>query len=164
MIYEIQKNAHFSTPRTPKAFVRQVNGTAAFIDAEYKLPANDQLDWNKLTGISFNPLNPSRNAIMIGWRWNPTIEKVQLCAYFNVNGTNQYPENSNTPLINVGLGQLVSFEINYERVIIRTLTEKIIVGVPREMWKSFITSFRIQPYFGGNQSATSLIKIALNYE
>lgn len=163
MIFKINKNQHFSSPRCPKFLVRSINGSVKFTKCVYELDQGDQYDWNKLTGISFNPLNPSQNAIMVGWRWNPIFKKVQVCAYFNVNGTIVSPELGMSPILNVNPTDLVYFEINYDKVTIWCGNEKIEVDVPKGMSKRYLTSFRIQPYFGGNRTASEDIELDLKF-
>jgi hypothetical protein len=165
MIYIIKKGDHFSSPRTPKALVRQVNGQVKFTAANYNLDGGDQFDWNKLTGISFNPLNPSRDAVMIGWRWNNLTNKIQLGAYFNVKGQNIYPELNMSPIMEVSQTELVTFKIDYNQVVITSTIQNksITIPVPQGMFKSWLTSFRIQPYFGGNRSAPNYIEINLSF-
>ncbi len=163
MIFKFKENSHFSTPRCPKFFLRSINGSVKFTNCVYQLDKGDQYDWNKLTGISFNPLNPAQNAIMVGWRWNPTINKVQVCAYFNVNGTIVSPEIVLGPILNANPTDLVNFEINYNKVTIWVGNEKIEVDVPKALKKSYLTSFRIQPYFGGNRPAPNDLELNLNF-
>lgn len=37
---------------------------------QYDLEDNDQCDWNKLTGFSFNFKTNHKNSLLIGWRWD----------------------------------------------------------------------------------------------
>jgi hypothetical protein len=54
--------------------------------AAYDLKSNDQLDWNKLTGISFYLLSSTKNSAMIGWRYNTESNRFEFCAYCHVSG------------------------------------------------------------------------------
>lgn len=45
---------------------------------------NDQLDWNKLPGLSdCGEIDLSRDGAMFGWRWRPELGVLELAAYAN---------------------------------------------------------------------------------
>ena len=162
--YKIPKGSNFSTPRTPKILVREVAGQCRFILGDYTLNPSDQKDWNKLTGISFNMLMPNRNAAMVGWRWNPVTDKIELSAYFNVNGQNLYAENMGYPIVSVGLGEWFGFIVDYNRVTIQKLNSApVTVYCPKDLKATWLTSFRIQPYFGGNNPASENIELEIAF-
>ena len=53
----------------------------------------NQLDWNKLIGIKKNLFSPRKNSVMLGWRWNPIDNCLELCPYWHdENGGNWYYE------------------------------------------------------------------------
>ena len=43
----------------------------------------NQLDWNKLIGIKKNLFSPRKNSVMLGWRWNPIDNCLELCPYWH---------------------------------------------------------------------------------
>lgn len=52
-------------------------------DSTYNmLPDKDQWDWNKLCGIAFS-IPPNKNNVMVGWRWNPNTNKIEVVPYWN---------------------------------------------------------------------------------
>lgn len=52
-------------------------------DSKYILSEEDQLDWNKLTGIASLPFNPQKRSVMCGWRYNPTTELFEVAPYYH---------------------------------------------------------------------------------
>lgn len=160
--YTIERGNQLSSPRTPKFLLRTVSGKGYFTLADYELDNGDQKDWNKLTGISFNPLIPNRNAAMIGWRWNPKTDKIELSAYFNVNGDKFYADKDNYPIISISLSETFNFIVDYKSVIVWTDSQQFNVPLPTNLRTPYLTSFRIQPYFGGNRSAPQKIQVFLN--
>lgn len=58
--------------------------------AIYQHPDQDQLDWNKLPGVTdCGSMEMSRNGAMFGWRWAPQTRKLQISAYANRHGVHQ---------------------------------------------------------------------------
>jgi len=53
---------------------------------------DDQLDWNKLPGLSdCNTLDLAEAGAMFGWRWRPDLEVLEVTAYANNHGVHQTP-------------------------------------------------------------------------
>lgn len=154
-----KKGEHSSSPILYKPWVRRLSGSIYFTEeSKYNLGSVDQYDWNKVTGISFNPLKPNENAIMIAWRYNPSSDYFEVGPYFNIAGTNLAPD---TKFIKVRIGESVGFYLDYDYA---QVTGKIDVKTSTYFGKHpFLTSFRIQPWFGGNMATPSLIKYHLNF-
>lgn len=61
--------------------------TVVFLPScRYTLPKADQADVNKLGGLSFGG-GPHQNSARVGWAYNSATDKVDLSAYFYVDGT-----------------------------------------------------------------------------
>lgn len=163
MWYQIDKGDHFSLPRTPKFFLREITGWF-YLDqlAEYDLKSVDQGDWNKLTGISFNPLKPDSNAIMVGWRYSTEKKCFQVAPYFNVNSARIQPKDPEQ-VINVGHGKIVDFRLDYSGMNFRYQYENYKFFKPSDLKTNYWSSFRIQPWFGGNMAAPNNIKLFLKF-
>ena len=58
--------------------------------AKYEHGDHDQMDWNKLCGISFHLFTSHKNSAMVGWRYEPITGVFQLNAYYHVDGQVQY--------------------------------------------------------------------------
>lgn len=83
------------TPRNP------IDGVVSVVGREYELvldqsaiyeltaptQPNDQLDWNKLPGLSdCNTVDLSTDGIMLGWRWRLDTQVLEVVAYANNDG------------------------------------------------------------------------------
>lgn len=49
--------------------------------AKYNLNTNDQFDWNKGGGLSYNMFTNHKNSAMWAWRYSPLYEKFHLTYY-----------------------------------------------------------------------------------
>lgn len=166
MIFTIDEGQHRSTPLKLRPFVRKIEGRTTFIQPMYDLNSVDQADWNKLVGISFNPLKPDQHAIMIGWRYNLTTNKVEVGPYFNIDSSRETPERIKSGWLEVNPIMPVAFQIDYNKIKVWNMItgQYIVQQVPSNLRKRFWTSFLIQPWFGGNQVAPNNISIDLDYE
>ena len=45
--------------------------------------SGNQWDWNKLIGIKKRLFSPRKNSVMLGWRWNPIDNCLELCPYWH---------------------------------------------------------------------------------
>ncbi len=73
--------AHFSLPpQIKKLNDVMTTYTFKFIQPVYDVGV-EQEDWNKLTGVKENYFKPKDHSLMVGWRWNPKTELVELCFY-----------------------------------------------------------------------------------
>lgn len=163
MIYTIPKGTQFSFPRTPKFFVKELEGTIKIVQPVYELDNGDQLDWNKVTGISSNPLKPDQNALLIAWRWNPEKVKVEIAPYFNRNSERLTPEVGGWGWLTIPASGIVNYKINYQRIQITdpSTGKTITVPTPPGLKINYWTSFRVQPYFGGDRNAPEIIIVSL---
>jgi hypothetical protein len=59
----------------------------------------DQADWNKLpAGIYFDLFRPHGQTIMIGWRYNPDTQSLELTPYYhNIKNRDQYKSVGSVP-------------------------------------------------------------------
>jgi hypothetical protein len=81
----IYKGTHFAIPNSFGYFIKKVEGTGTFTeDTVYDLKDEDQRDWNKFTGIAFTPLEPDRNSVMVGWRYNLASQEFEIAPFYNV--------------------------------------------------------------------------------
>jgi hypothetical protein len=166
--FSIEKGDHMSWPRKLKMWPSRVEGTCYFTqESQYELGDEDQLDWNKLTGISRDILNPDRNAAMIGWRYDPVTHLFDVAPYYNYNGAKMMA--LPTEILRVSPFQQVHFLIETTGRILLEVG-KFQAGVPYakvekrvSMRLAGLSSFRVQPWFGGNEAAPSRIKLHLTW-
>lgn len=94
MIYTVEQGKRDFKPFNLPCFTRRTKGFVL----EYRLlegtnvspPLDNEMDWNKLLGVSFELFRNNRNAVMGAFRWNPIKNTREVCVYANWNGGN-YP-------------------------------------------------------------------------
>lgn len=148
----IYKGTHFAIPNSSGIFIRETVGTGTFTtDSAYDLKDVDQYDWNKFTGITFTPLEPDRNAAMVGWRYNLTTQEFEIAPYYNVDKARIRPEEDE--VISVPAGETFTFDVNYTGITLRYadqfVTKPYPVGLTANVW----TAARVSGWFGGNRVA-----------
>lgn len=90
----IRKGRHFTRVRdrfwspqrthSQESFLIEITGPGV----KYDHKGGDQGDWNKLpVGKYFNLYKPHGQTIMLGWRWNPGKDVIEVCHYYH-NPTN----------------------------------------------------------------------------
>ena len=89
------KGGHVSSPfifdvaLKAKTIVKEFSFTDS---CKYVIPNEDQNDWNKLTGVSFNLIDARQDTIMCGWRYNVEKDEFELCGYYHINGSFNPPQ------------------------------------------------------------------------
>lgn len=114
----------------------------------YDLGTIDQLDVNKLAGVSFG--NHETNSIRIGWAYNLITQKMDLFAYCYENGTRLIH-----PIGNCNLSEDVSIklELNFNG---NTFKISLAGSAFREFpykYPALKAGYYLFPYFGGNNPA-----------
>lgn len=118
----------------------------------------DQWDWNKLCGISFSVF-ATRHSVMIGWRYNPNIDRIEL-AFYAHDGRGKV--NRKIVKLEKVLTMFEPFEVGIElqgKIVEISMNGK---KTKYEMKKRFpIWKRLVFPWFGGNKPAPQDIKILL---
>lgn len=167
---EIKEGKHFSSngnrgvaPKEP-IYMWRFQQSSAYIHHPDRTPLfqGDQKDWNKLIGLSYNLFSNHINSVMVGWRWNPDTELMQLNTYAHVNEARQI----GSVMIEVELEQ------NFQTSIKKISPQLVMVSLVSEAdpkrgfeanESTFIVEFqgqnipittrKIATYFGGNLPA-----------
>ena len=158
----IYKGTHFAIPNSFGLFTQSVTGTGTFTtDTTYDLGDEDQYDWNKFTGIAFTPLEPDRNSVMVGWRYNLTTQNFEIAPFYNVDKVRVLP-NETTEVIAVPPGETFSYAVDYNGVTIsyggKTVYKPFPTGLTANVW----TAARVSGWFGGNEVAPRTVSYYLN--
>ncbi|MEI7914279.1 MAG: hypothetical protein WCH82_05985 [Mycobacteriaceae bacterium] len=158
----IYKGTHFAIPNSFGLFTQNVAGTGTFTtDTAYDLGDEDQYDWNKFTGIAFTPLEPDRNSVMVGWRYNLTTQEFEVAPFYNVDKKRILP-NEQTEVIAVPAGQAFQFAVDYNGVTLsyggKTVYKPFPAGLTANVW----TAARVSGWFGGNEVAPRTVSYYLN--
>ncbi len=112
-----KKGKHSLTPGEPfklwqPADVKALQWKVNFDETcRYILPRSEQEDWLKGGGIALDLFNNNRNAIMWGWRYNPDIDRIELCLYAHPGKTRYFSE----PLLAVEIGTTITAQISQMR-------------------------------------------------
>ncbi len=162
----IYKGTHFAIPNSFGLFIQQAAGTGTFTpDTVYDLGDTDQRDWNKFSGIAFTPLEPDRDAAMVGWRYNLTSQEFEIAPFYNVNKARILPnENPLSPgyeVISVPAGETFQFLVDYTGITLTygdtTVFKPYPVGLTPNVW----TAARVSGWFGGNEVAPRTVSYYL---
>ena len=125
-------------------------------NATYDLQGRDQMDWNKLTGISYCLFTSHKNSAMIGWRYCIDSNLFELNAYYHIDGVRTYTET----LVQVQPGEEFSGSIRLEDgTVITTIND---VTHAESFPKLRGIRRRISSWFGGNRPAPNNIHFELN--
>ena len=166
--FTIKKGKHFSFPRKIRPFrkrAKRVQWKVIFNnDCKYiiKNPDGttsvDQKDWNKLCGVFYNLYKTRKDAAMVGWRFNPTKNRIEIAPYYHVGGGRDLFKISFMD-VNPDDILILELDINYEAKIYYWTFTNGTKKVSHQM-KFFHNRRRggfIQFYFGGNQKAPSKV-------
>ncbi len=130
-------------------------------ESKYWLHTADQQDWNKLFGISFT-ISPHRNSARYGWRYNPEINKFQLCAYCYLNGESIMEPLCDLQVNHVYLCHIIITNEDYLFRVYRRHDMAVMCSTAISKGHRKKNGYLLGPYFGGNNAAPDDIKIQLS--
>jgi hypothetical protein len=139
---------------------------ATFKDGcQYDIGLPDQLDINKLIGLSYGYHHS--NSVRIGWRYNTTTNKIDLLAYIYRN-KERLTEDTCPVIASVDINETVYGMISYERKQYRIIlyTESDVYNeVCYDIYNTKLPKigYVLFPYFGGNQVAPHDMSINIEY-
>lgn len=157
------KGTHFAIPPSFGYFVREVSGTGTFTaDSVYDLGDVDQYDWNKFTGIAFTPLEPDRDSVMVGWRYNLTSQEFEIAPFYNVNKARILP----TPpdVISIPADQTFDYLVDYTGVTLTYGDTTVFKAFPASLTPNVWTASRVSGWFGGNEVAPRTLSYYLKID
>jgi hypothetical protein len=118
---------------------------------------NNQDDINKLFGFTEGLRHVHDVSARFGWRWNPTIRKIEILAYVHTKVGVQH-----IYLHSLSLGEEVSLEIiRYNNKYEFRVADNIIAIVYKSIKTNPLISFKLRPYFGGDETAPHTMYIYL---
>lgn len=117
-IYTVKAGKHDFWPPEPRTphFRQGFSWTWEVVfDAtcRYTLPGEDQGDFNKGGGVSFNLLSNNRNAVMWGWRYQPKNDMIQLCLYINKDGKKQIGHDGDLVQLEIPIAERAKIQLTY---------------------------------------------------
>ncbi|MBK8653355.1 MAG: hypothetical protein KBG02_08205 [Haliscomenobacter sp.] len=162
--YTIKKGNHFCWPRVLKSRNR-VNAVLWKVlfdkNCNYDLANSDQEDWNKVLGIYFNLLNPRDNTVMVGWRYQPDRDVIELNAYYHLNKQTYYTDSLMHIRREEALFVAIRIDWSARKYLVQMESPKSGARATHEM--PFAHSekrfWEINFYFGGNRPSPQEISI-----
>ncbi len=152
----IYKGTHFVIPNRWALWVTKDSGGATFTaNSAYDLKDADQLDWNKLAGITFTPWRPDRNSSMVVWRYNLQNGTYEVGPFFNVDFRYVFP--TTDEIITVPVDQTFTYSVDYDGISVTYGDRTVSKSTPADLKPNFWTSARVTGWFGGSEVAPRTI-------
>lgn len=125
----------------------------------YNLYTEDQLDWNKLFGVSFGLFGIHKNSARFVWRYNLTTEKIEIGAYWYLDGYRNYYK-----LCDVEINNVVNFKLTFlhDSIIFTVLSDLLPIGKYVLYFDENVLrkqKYECGIYFGGNKRSPQKIEI-----
>lgn len=171
--FSFKKGSHFSTPRIWQLtwpWRNRIYANVKFTQ-DSKYTCDDQLDWNKLFGLSWG-LPPNKNAAMWAYRYNPNNGYFEITPYINKNFTQIY-HNVGDKVLKVRILEPLSLKIEispnfaifevYKASDCKSFRDNKRFVLVKPNTDSPIVTVR-QPYHGGNTKPHNDYSLLLNYE
>jgi hypothetical protein len=157
----IYKGTHFVIPNRWALWVTKDSGGATFTaNSAYDLKGVDQLDWNKLAGITFTPWRPDRNSSMVVWRYNLQDGTYEVGPFFNVDFRYVFP--TVDEIITVPADQSFTYSVDYDGISVTYGDRTVSKSTPADLKPNFWTSARVTGWFGGSEVAPRTISYYQN--
>ena len=157
MKYYCLKNFHYFLPSFPIVYwKKKVYKWEVVFDnnCRYDLQNEDQLDWNKLVGVSQH-FNPRLNSLRFGWRYNLKTEEIEIALYSEKNYVFEYKLlTSVKPTEKLKLSMY--FEGDLATVQVNDTTYQTKYTLDKNL------TIRCNPYFGGNRTAPHCMSLKLS--
>lgn len=162
--YTIKKGQHAAKPcfLRLKRKAERIRWRVSFQQPKYALGDADQMDWNKLFGISFHLFTNHRNSWMLGWRWNEQERVIEVNEYMHRNSKTEY----STTLFTCEAGQQIECYLRLFRHAGTTILKAVLTvdkGEAFEVVRHYNTRARwtreINTWFGGNRTAPRDIEL-----
>ncbi|MFY9337884.1 MAG: hypothetical protein WAO90_18035, partial [Mycobacterium sp.] len=159
----IYKGTHFAIPNNFGGFfVQKVQGTGTFTsDSVYDLKDEDQFDWSKFTGIAFTPLEPDRDSVMVGWRYNLTTQEFEIAPFYNVDKVRILPVRAD--IISVPVDQTFDYLVDYTGVTLSYGDKTVFKPFPEGLTPNLWTAVRVSGWFGGNEVAPRTLSYYITF-
>ena len=155
MKYYCPKNFHFFLPFIPIVYIGkdEYKWKAVFSNScKYDHGNDDQLDWNKLVGVS-NTLNPRKDSIRFVWRYNKKSDLFEIGVYLEKDKKFVV-----TQICEVKCDESIELSLKCYKTYCLVETNKKIQMFD---FKKKHISFRLNPYFGGNLPAPHPMNLKL---
>ena len=156
------KKLHLSLPFKIKSFKPPLTQTVKFKftqDNKYLFNDENQYDFNKLFGYKGKYFKPRFNTVMVGWRYNPEMDKFQVLPYFHI-GSKNYDFN---------MDQIINLNVNQECIATTTIIRKSVkmtlktenqeITESRIFTEEYSRFWSVLPWFGGTYPSPKNMKL-----
>lgn len=126
---------------------------------KYNLKTKDQMDWNKLYGVSFGIFGIHKNSARFTWRYNLTTEKIEIGAYWYSHGYRNHYK-----ICDIEINDIVNFKLTFlhDSITFTVLDDLVPIGKYVLYFDENILKkqkYECGIYFGGNRRAPQTITI-----
>ena len=156
MKYLCLKNQHYFLPSLPRLYWKKKVYHWEVIFNEnctYDLKSDDQLDWNKLVGVSQH-FNPRLNSLRFVWRYNLETKLIEIGVYSEKNYVFEYKL-----LTTVKPTEKLNLTMYFQGSTALLIANTQVQLVPYILDKNI--TIRCNPYFGGNRTAPHCMTLSL---
>jgi hypothetical protein len=163
--YRIFKGFHFSTILclTSKKNTLEYFTSIVFTeDMKYTIEGENQFDFNKLLGWKGKFFTPRFDTMMVGWRWNPLNDCFEVVPYWHI-GSRAYDFDMNK-LMQIKVGDMlhIKFSVVGKQAEITMICDTKEITDTRVFTKQYSRFWKINPWFGGDESAPKTIYFKFN--
>lgn len=176
-IYTVKKGKHDFSPKEFRSLYRLKNVGAfeyeVVFDAscDYLIPGEDQGDFNKGGGVSFDWYTNTKNAAMWAWRNTPSVSGIELAAYFHKDGKTVIGDEFGIVAMVCNFGERVKIQVWRAFKSWRVTFVKLDVdgnGIEYaeqqlDFGKAHELGYRVGLWFGGNQPAPQKMQVWVDY-
>jgi hypothetical protein len=166
-VFTIDKGKHYSNCLKVKPHIlkKNIKHKISFDEnSSYNLESNDQMDINKLFGISYGFHH--KNSARFGWRWDLKKNKMEILAYVYNKGKRIKEWEEDIFIAHIELLDFYEMEIQTHKKYYKFIIKKESNGETYETTvkhgKTCFWGYELFPYFGGNRKAPHDITIAFN--
>ena len=154
-LYTVPAGKHFSGLHVGISTQSELDFTACFDEsAAYDLGNSNQLDTNKLFGLSDCSSLHHKNSARFGWRWSIEKKTVEIMAYSYANGVRSYDLVGD---LAPGVNGQFSIRMEGNRYIFNLNGRE--VQQPRFCSDGGGVKYRLYPYFGGDEVAPHDVRV-----
>lgn len=164
MNYKVKKGCHKFWPekglgllkfrKRPKYIVYEVYfpESAMYIHGD-----NDQFDWNKGGGFSFDPFTNHKNSFMWAWRFNPSTLEFEVTHYVH-DGDKIYKGDDKFLSVSPGKKLLITIDVYENKYSYWFMSgNNLEVNIVEHNNRQRRCAREINPWFGGNKKAPSAL-------
>lgn len=159
MTYTIKKGKHRSSFKIGLYWNRFRFAYKVMFDnsCKYHIDGEDQQDINKLFGVGYLPTH-HKDSARFGWRYNENTNLIEILSYCYVDG-----KRISEYITSIHFNRWITLSIIIEkgRYVFGAKKDELETSFQTNHYHNKKISYRLNPYFGGNQTAVHDTKIEM---